>query len=315
MKHKEVFAKTLGVLVTCAVSFGVPFLAECQEQISLPLKQGWNLVALPLQPTNTAIMRVVAPITNVLEAVWAYDNGRWYGYNPSVPGLNDLKTMEVGKAYWIKVRQDCVLPIVGTRIENLPTTNIEFELKPGWNLVGYTASQPQDPSIVLAPIAHVLSSAQTFVGTNWIWYPNFTSLSTSNNLVNPYQGLWLFVTTNARFTAPNFKVKVVDATTGKPIGKAVVTIDGIEASVEIDQNGNFIIPGIPDNTNQLVTVIAENFAPIVMSINPFQSSNLSGGSGIDGQPPSQLKIALSPLPAPNHFQIFCPQNGSLWIKE
>src|SRR5262249_24018279 len=107
----------------------------------LPLHSGWNLISLPLQPTNTAIQSVLAPLQGNYKAVWTYTNGRWYGFNPSVPGLDDLKDMQAGKAYWIQLTDDGVLTLDGIVPVNGANALAGQTLNPGWNLLGYSSGR------------------------------------------------------------------------------------------------------------------------------------------------------------------------------
>ena len=42
-----------------------------------PLVTGWNLIGLPVQPTNTALTTVLSAILPNVSVVWAYINGEW----------------------------------------------------------------------------------------------------------------------------------------------------------------------------------------------------------------------------------------------
>jgi len=75
-------------------------------------------------------VELVFPIESALDCirdkvivVWGFDNGEWYMYTPKDPIGSDLTGLVMGRAYWVKVSEDCIL---GTCC-----------LKSGWNNVGW----------------------------------------------------------------------------------------------------------------------------------------------------------------------------------
>src|SRR5436190_2560502 len=143
---------------TASLSFAL-FVLAClalpQRAVSaqLVLSNGWNLISLPVEPTNASIKTVLAPIQGDYDAVWSHINGRWFGFNPNVPGLSDLKHMYAGKAYWIQMHRDAVLPVYGTPPANAGNALSGQKLTPGWNLLGYSSSLSEDVTNAFAPIA------------------------------------------------------------------------------------------------------------------------------------------------------------------
>ncbi|MCX7722033.1 MAG: carboxypeptidase-like regulatory domain-containing protein [Verrucomicrobiae bacterium] len=278
------------------------------QQAELPLQQGWNLISLPLQPTNTSITRVLAPIAGKFEAVWTYVDGRWQGYNPSVPGLNDLKTMVAGRAYWIRMREPAVLRVTGLPPVNAVNSYAGQQLQPGWNLLGYSARLNQDAATAFAPIAGNLEMAVAFLGTNRVWYvPGDNSGNTLGEL-RACQGVWVHVNAPANWVAPNYRGTVVDAVTGKPVSGAVVALDGIEGETTTDAQGSFVITGIPDAPQQVLTVTANDYEPVVVSAS--LASSAGGGAAAQG-----AVLSLAPLPQPRVCEILVPQNNSVWVQQ
>lgn len=277
------------------------------EQAELALTQGWNLISLPLQPTNTSIAVVLAPIAGKFDAVWTHSNGRWYGYNPAVPGLNDLKTMAAGRAYWIRMREAAVLPIYGLPTVNAVNSYEGKTLQPGWNLVGYSSGLAQDAPTAFAPIAAQLDCAAAFSGSSWLWYNPGNPAGSTMDSLRPYQGVWVHLNAEGTWVAPNYRGKIVDAVTGKPVSGATVAIDGIEGESRTDAQGSFVITGIPDAPVQLLTVAAKDYAPAVIT-----ASLPSEGGG----PVSQAgTVQLAPLPQPRVCEVLVPQNNSIWVQQ
>ncbi|MBS1807707.1 MAG: choice-of-anchor D domain-containing protein [Acidobacteria bacterium] len=102
--------------------------------VAIQLSAGWNLISLPVQPTNTAIASALAPISGKYESVWAFDSAtkKYQGYFPATPQFSDLTMVEAGRGYWILMKEAATLNVVGA------TPSRTITLRPGWNLVGYS---------------------------------------------------------------------------------------------------------------------------------------------------------------------------------
>lgn len=99
---------------------------------------GWNLRSLNLEEKNNSIERLIQGLSGKI-VIWYYDEtGTWKLYDTSAPfpWLNTLQKMEYGKAYWIKsqVNQNFVF-------EGTPAGKKTITLEPGWNFVGFNASE------------------------------------------------------------------------------------------------------------------------------------------------------------------------------
>lgn len=74
---------------------------------TVSLKAGWNLVGYSAAYAQAADV-ALASIRESCEVVWSYRGNGWRSYNPVMPQLSDLKTLEPGRGYWIKMRTDGV---------------------------------------------------------------------------------------------------------------------------------------------------------------------------------------------------------------
>jgi hypothetical protein len=285
----------------------------------LTLSNGWNLVSLPLQPADTNIVSVLAPIQGQYEAVWTYAEGHWSGFNPNVPGLNDLKYMEAGKAYWIQMRQGAVLTVNGLPAVNAPNSYAGQTLRPGWNLLGYSSGLSENVTEAFAPMDGKVDLAAADSSAGWLWYrPGEPAASTLGSL-SPFRGVWAHVNAKSTWNAPNYRGKLVDSVTGKPIIGAIVTLDGVEAEAPTDAQGAFTVTGLSDNPSQLLTVTAKGYAPLATKIN-LSAASASGAAKqaakVSGNGASQpTSISLTPLPKPFVCEVLVPQNNSIWIQQ
>lgn len=68
----------------------------------IALSAGWNLVGFS-SPASQDIPQAISSIDDVIESVWAYQNGQWRIFDPQNPDYSDLTTMDPGYGYWIKM--------------------------------------------------------------------------------------------------------------------------------------------------------------------------------------------------------------------
>lgn len=105
------------------------------------LKQGWNLISIPLIQEKQNLSTVLQMIEGYYDAVQWYDIN-----NPSDPWKhnkidklfgNDLLKLNETMSFWIHIKQpgDTLYLYNGTQ----PSVNQTIEIRPGWNMVGYPA--------------------------------------------------------------------------------------------------------------------------------------------------------------------------------
>jgi parallel beta-helix repeat protein len=103
------------------------------------LKQGWNLISIPLIQKEYNLTRVLGSIESCYDAVRFYDNSDptdpWKQTHTDKPFGNDLKELNEKMGFWIHVTRlgDTIFLYNGTT----PTTSQQVQLHKGWNLVGY----------------------------------------------------------------------------------------------------------------------------------------------------------------------------------
>jgi hypothetical protein len=107
-------------------------------QFSIKLNPGWNLISIPLVLENNSIEDVLADIRSDVSVVYAYDpEDEWSVWHPEPAIPSNLDTIELGRGYWIEMKNPATLTVEGVLFE---TTELSpppsFSLKAGWNLVG-----------------------------------------------------------------------------------------------------------------------------------------------------------------------------------
>jgi len=111
---------------------------------TITLKQGWNLISLPLVRTNSNIENILSTCIGRIDRVWgctgnASTAANWKSYYPGGP--TSLTTMVDGQGYWIKVTagDDVTFTFQGRYNNAPPSAPQAYSVVTGWNLIGYKA--------------------------------------------------------------------------------------------------------------------------------------------------------------------------------
>jgi hypothetical protein len=131
---------------TMETDYTFSFTIQTYYTFTLELKQGWNLISLPLEPADIAVANVLSGISGKYAIVWGFDPAAgWKKYQPGKP--SDLQELMPGRGYWIKMTEAQSLSMVG----NLPSKSVL--LSSGWNLVGFNSRESLDVTAALAGIS------------------------------------------------------------------------------------------------------------------------------------------------------------------
>ncbi len=164
------------------------------------LTAGWNLISLPIMPFNTSIESVLAPLAFPYDliSIWHYDRcaDEWLVYGN---GHSTLKTMEAGKAYWVRMRypeeQDSdpaisgeypyALWVFGTKAAMPPDLPSAHEVCPGWNMVGFRSTEEMPPEDYLRGFS------PSEYGAIYGWDPHLQEWITNPDKLVPGRGYWI----------------------------------------------------------------------------------------------------------------------------
>jgi hypothetical protein len=154
---------------------------------TIQLKQNWNLISLPIQPTANDIADVLAPINGQYAAVHAYDGKEYESY---YPGNNDskLKKMESGRGFWIFMNQAASLQVKGK------AAGKSISFGKDWNLVGYNSQTPMSATQALASTGGKVVALYS--------YNNATNTYEVAQTLQPGVGYWLYATEGGNWTLP-----------------------------------------------------------------------------------------------------------------
>jgi len=165
------------------------------------LAQGWNLVSLPIVPTDAAPANVLAAIDGRYshEIRFQSDTDQWVSYIPGEPLASDLDIIDESTAFWILMLEPATLSVSGT----LPSTTVQ-ELVIGWNMVAYPATQPRAVSQALSSIAGSYSTVfghDAFASDPWqVYQVASPSWANSLDVLSPGSGYWIKATADCTLT-------------------------------------------------------------------------------------------------------------------
>ncbi len=160
----------------------------------LQLQPGWNLISLPLVPTQTAIAKLLLPLIQLHELVivWGFTPpATWSFFNPGPPSSGTLTSMVDGKGYWVNVKDAVNMTVVGYIIQPASSPP-SYSLAAGWNLVGFKPQpnvQNETVANYLASISGKYSSVWVYNNLNGQWITGVGGLQLA-----PGEGMWIYIT-------------------------------------------------------------------------------------------------------------------------
>ncbi|MBI2353618.1 MAG: choice-of-anchor D domain-containing protein [Deltaproteobacteria bacterium] len=161
---------------------------------SITLSQGWNLISLPVQPSQTAVGSLLGALG--YRNLWGYTGGAWRMYDPANPIFSDLSEMAAGNGYWIYATGPATLQVQGSAADK------SVSLASGWNLVGFSATAAQDVGQATSAIGPNLDKVWGFRNGAWQLYdpanPIFSDLAT----LEPGRGYWIKMKQSGTWTLP-----------------------------------------------------------------------------------------------------------------
>lgn len=172
---------------------------------SIPLRQGWNLVASPVIPGDPAPASVFASIAGAFDIAYAYDacdaTDPWKKYDPKAPPIaSDLTAISAMRGLWIKASAEMTWVVTGTApaLVNIP-------LCAGQNLISYPSVSAMGLPDALAGIAGKYGKVYAFDSADtsdpWkIFDPQAPVFVNDLTSLGPNKGYWIEMRTSATLT-------------------------------------------------------------------------------------------------------------------
>ena len=162
-----------------------PLTSPVDQSLSIS-GAGWHEVSFCALPTGGSPDDVFEAVADKIGYV-TYGSKNW---NPMTGGT--LATLEIGKGYWVQTTAETV----AWTLTGYANPDVEIELKPGWNLIGYPLLENGDVETVLATalatekIDFIYSGSRVYPGT-------LTTLT-------PGRGYWVYANAavTIRFDVP-----------------------------------------------------------------------------------------------------------------
>jgi beta-galactosidase len=153
----------------------------------VPLSAGWNLISLPLQPTDNSIQVVLSEIAGQFEVLYSYDSSL-NRYQTYIPGstANDLSVINAGIGYWIYMRQAKDLSVKGS------TANQSITLKAGWNLIGFNSRNALSVVQAIRTIESKISVIYSFDSTSNTYKTYIPNSLMEFQMLEPGKGYWIY---------------------------------------------------------------------------------------------------------------------------
>ncbi len=164
------------------------------QTATVALTAGWNLISLPLWPTNTNINTMLSSVMPNVVSVWYYTggaSGTWQSYAPGAP--NTLTAMNSDKAYWVNVSAPCNLTYQGRTCPCPPASPTTITVSTtGWNMIGFKSSIPKTVATYFTSLGTCgtayLAPINGYAAGAW------TSVNCADNMT-PGNGHWVYVNT------------------------------------------------------------------------------------------------------------------------
>jgi uncharacterized repeat protein (TIGR01451 family) len=128
---------------------------EAVTQTTVLLREGFNLISLPLIPDNSDIEAMTLGISANFGGVTMYDTSTgWHAYAGGTP-TPPFTTMEDGIGYWVTMTAGPPnLTFSGEELVASPSVlPPSYDMVEGWNLIGFKSTVPKLPEEYLAGIA------------------------------------------------------------------------------------------------------------------------------------------------------------------
>jgi parallel beta-helix repeat protein len=165
------------------------------------LKQGWNLVSVPLIQSDQNITKVLEMIDGYYDAVQWYDASDpadpWKNYIVAKPFGNDLLHLNETMGFMIHIIKpgDTIFLFNGTE----PTQNETIQLYDGWNMVGYPAltNYNRTQGLNNLTFGNEIDAVQWFDATSKTWQD-----LEENDYFELEMGYWIHATTDCVWEVP-----------------------------------------------------------------------------------------------------------------
>jgi len=164
----------------------------------VPLRQGWNMVAIPGQPLSSLTSDLLATLGDSYDVAYLFDSASqtWQSYSPVAPFAHDFDRIEPGQGIWIHAIEDIDWAIYCT-----PLDTIDIPLHVGWNLVGMSLDEIMAIQEAAASLGNNLDIIYSYNAwaSDLPWTTYLLDMPSSLTLMTPGLGYWVKVSADAQW--------------------------------------------------------------------------------------------------------------------
>jgi len=172
----------------------------CPASYNITLSAGWNLISLPLIPTNSTIEAVLAGVSGVgsVTQVHAWD-AQTQSYLSYIAGLGGtLTTMEDGPGYWVSANGTATLTVTGDCMPEPPNPPRSYQVYAGWNLIGIKSVITRTHDDYLYNVAGKYSVIWGYDGAYSLVFPS----PPGTGQMPAGSGFWIWMTQDGTIVPP-----------------------------------------------------------------------------------------------------------------
>jgi hypothetical protein len=155
---------------------------------TIQLQKNWNMISLPIEPSDTDIADVLRPIDGMYTAVYSWNETEYEAYIPVGGTSNTLTKLIAGRGYWVFMKDAGSLQVKGKVAAK------SVSLKANWNMVGYNSLAPMGATAALA-------STEGRVTVVYAYDPDSNQYEAVTTL-QPGRGYWMLATSDIVWTLP-----------------------------------------------------------------------------------------------------------------
>ncbi|HJH27623.1 MAG TPA: hypothetical protein C5S37_12875, partial [Methanophagales archaeon] len=161
------------------------------ESKLVPMKVGWNLIALCFEPASNNTADVLSSIAGNYTTVKKYD--------ASSHSWVDATKMDRGTGYFVNVTQECTWNHTGTNV----TSSMDIPLKGGLNLVGYPFNKTANTDDALSGLSYYYAAPFDATAQKYDKTFNPAAPAPFNDFttIEPCMGFWISAKSPQTWTA------------------------------------------------------------------------------------------------------------------
>ena len=172
-------------------SASVTLNAAAVTSVVIDLDEGWNLISMPLIPTNNSLETMLTPVWGDFIRAFKYDacTPAWTSYVKGGPSPS-LTTLDDGFGYWILMDDEGTITVSGVVALDPPNLPPSYPVCEGWDLIGFKSTTAMAAGEYLAALQAAGVPTWTRV---WGFANGMYSVVQSGDMMTPGFGYWLAV--------------------------------------------------------------------------------------------------------------------------